>query len=205
MTGPWPSPPWDAPPLGRPAADCGLNGHRKARRCVWPAATNGLALGWDSLQPEAPPERRRVAGQAPALSPQQLLDSQGQLQPVGKQRKQPLPTAHPESRTQWMRVCISCWISRRYKRALTGTANGGRHKAMPCLAEEVLKAPVGQPAFQQLKGAAALYCQSPSLSRSLAARHIGAPLSQSRAGAARVAAAVMRARCLAKRSASLCT
>ena len=24
-----------------------------------------------------------------------------------------------------------CWISRRYKRALTGTANGGRHKAMP--------------------------------------------------------------------------
>ena len=47
---------------------------------------------------------------------------------------------------------------------------------MPCLAEEVLKAPVGQPAFQQLKGAAALYCQSPSLSRSLAARHIGAPL-----------------------------
>jgi len=26
---------------------------------------------------------------------------------------------------------------------------------MPCLAEEVLKAPVGQPAFQQLKGAAA--------------------------------------------------
>ena len=70
-----------------------------------------------------------------------------------------------------------CWISRRYKRALTGTANGGRHKAMPCLAEEVLKAPVGQPAFQQLKGAAALYCQSPSLSRSLAARHIGAPLS----------------------------
>ena len=47
-----------------------------------------------------------------------------------------------------------CWISRRYKRALTGTANGGRHKAMPCLAEEVLKAPVGQPAFQQLKGAA---------------------------------------------------
>ena len=70
-----------------------------------------------------------------------------------------------------------CWISRRYKRALTGTANGGRHKAMPCLAEEVLKAHVGQPAFQQLKGAAALYCQSPSLSRSLAARHIGAPLS----------------------------
>ena len=70
-----------------------------------------------------------------------------------------------------------CCISRRYKRALTGTANGGRHKAMPCLAEEVLKAPVGQPAFQQLKGAAALYCQSPSLSRSLAARHIGAPLS----------------------------
>ena len=52
-----------------------------------------------------------------------------------------------------------CWIPRRYKRALTGTANGGRHKAMPCLAEEVLKAPVGQPAFQQLKGAAALYCQ----------------------------------------------
>ena len=45
-----------------------------------------------------------------------------------------------------------CWISRRYKRALTGTANGGRHKAMPCQAEEVLKAPVGQPAFQQLKG-----------------------------------------------------
>ena len=37
-----------------------------------------------------------------------LLDSQGQLQPVGKRRKQPLPTAHPESRTQWMRVCISC-------------------------------------------------------------------------------------------------
>ena len=69
------------------------------------------------------------------------------------------------------------WFSRRYKRALTGTANGGGHKAMPCLAEEVLKAPVGQPAFQQLKGAAALYCQSPSLSRSLAARHIGAPLS----------------------------
>ena len=30
-------------------------------------------------------------------------------------------------------------------------ANGGRHKAMPCLAEEVLKAPVGQPAFQQLR------------------------------------------------------
>ena len=32
-------------------------------------------LSWlgsrDSLQPEAPPERRRVAGQAPALSPQQ--------------------------------------------------------------------------------------------------------------------------------------
>ena len=26
---------------------------------------------WDSLQPEAPPERRRVAGQAPALSPQE--------------------------------------------------------------------------------------------------------------------------------------
>ena len=26
---------------------------------------------WDSLQPEAPPERRRVAGQAPALSPEQ--------------------------------------------------------------------------------------------------------------------------------------
>ena len=41
-----------------------------------------------------------------------------------------------------------CWISRRYKRALTGTANGGRHKAMPCLAEEVLKAPVGQPSVQ---------------------------------------------------------
>ena len=39
---------------------------------------------------------------------------------------------------------------------------------MPCLAEEeeVLKAPVGQPAFQQLKGAAALYCQSPSLEES---------------------------------------
>ena len=74
-------------------------------------------------------------------------------------------------------IGYGCWISRRYKRALTGTANGGRHKAMPCLAEEVLKAPVGQPAFQQLKGAAALYCQSPSLSRSLAARHIGAPLS----------------------------
>ena len=37
-----------------------------------------------------------------------VLDSQGQLQPVGKRRKQPLPTAHPESRTQWMRVCISC-------------------------------------------------------------------------------------------------
>ena len=52
----------------------------------------------------------------------------------------------------------ACWISRRYKRALTGTANGGRHKAMPCQAEEVLKAPVGQPAFQQLNGATALYC-----------------------------------------------
>ena len=38
---------------------------------MWPAVTNGLALGWDSLQPEAPPERRRVASQAPALSPQQ--------------------------------------------------------------------------------------------------------------------------------------
>ena len=38
---------------------------------MWLAATNGLALGWDSLQAEAPPERRRVASQAPALSPQQ--------------------------------------------------------------------------------------------------------------------------------------
>ena len=38
---------------------------------MWLAATNGFSLGWDSLQPEAPPERRRVAGQAPALSPQQ--------------------------------------------------------------------------------------------------------------------------------------
>ena len=68
--------------------------------------------------------------------------------------------------TSLRELAPSCWISRRYKRALTGTANGGRHKAMPCLAEEVLKAPVGQPAFQQLKGAAALYCQSPSLSGS---------------------------------------
>ena len=85
-----------------------------------------------------------------------------------------LGTPVPKARSA---IDIICWISRRYKRALTGTANGGRHKAMPCLAEEVLKAPVGQPAFQQLKGAAALYCQSPSLSRSLAARHIGAPLS----------------------------
>ena len=36
-------------------------------------------LSWlgsgDSLQPEAPPVRRRVAGQAPALSPQSHLDS----------------------------------------------------------------------------------------------------------------------------------
>ena len=38
---------------------------------MWLAATNGFSLGWDSLQPEAPPERRRVAGQAPALSPQE--------------------------------------------------------------------------------------------------------------------------------------
>ena len=38
---------------------------------MWLAATNGFSLGWDSLQPEAPPDRRRVAGQAPALSPQQ--------------------------------------------------------------------------------------------------------------------------------------
>ena len=38
---------------------------------MWLAATNGLALGWDSLQPEAPPERGRVAGKAPALSPEQ--------------------------------------------------------------------------------------------------------------------------------------
>ena len=31
-----------------------------------------LTRAWDSLQPEAPPERRRgVVGQAPALSPQQ--------------------------------------------------------------------------------------------------------------------------------------
>ena len=68
-----------------------------------------------------------------------------------------------------------CWISRRYKRALTGTANGGRHKAMPCQAEEVLKAPVGQPAFQQLKGATALYClPAPRLlCRRLAARYFG--------------------------------
>ena len=29
---------------------------------------------------------------------------------------------------------------------------------MPCLAETVLKATGGQPAFQQLKGATALYC-----------------------------------------------
>ena len=56
-----------------------------------------------------------------------------------------------------------CWISRRYKRALTGTANGGRHKAMPCQAEEVLKAPVGQPAFQQLNGATALYSTGPGV------------------------------------------
>ena len=56
----------------------------------------------------------------------------------------------------------ACWISRRYKRALTGTANGGRHKAMPCLAEEVLKAPVGQPAFQQLKGGCCLSAQEPA-------------------------------------------
>ena len=70
-----------------------------------------------------------------------------------------------------------CWISRRYKRALTGTANGGRHKAMPCQAEEVLKAPVGQPAFQQLKGATALYClPAPRLlCRRLAARYFGGP------------------------------
>ena len=68
-----------------------------------------------------------------------------------------------------------CWISRRYKRALTGTANGGRHKATPCLAEEVLKAPVGQPAFQQLKGATALYClPAPRLlCRRLAVRYSG--------------------------------
>ena len=38
---------------------------------MWLAATNGFSLGWDSLQPEAPPERGRVASQAPALSPQQ--------------------------------------------------------------------------------------------------------------------------------------
>ena len=67
------------------------------------------------------------------------------------------------------------WISRRYKRALTGTANGGRHKAMPRQAEEVLKAPVGQPAFQQLNGATALYClPAPRLlCRRLAARYFG--------------------------------
>ena len=37
-------PGWDPPPRGR-MADCGLNGHRKVRRCVLLAATNGLALG----------------------------------------------------------------------------------------------------------------------------------------------------------------
>ena len=39
------------------------------------ASGNQRLLSWlgsrDSLQPEAPPERRRVASQAPALSPQQ--------------------------------------------------------------------------------------------------------------------------------------
>ena len=54
-------------------------------------------------------------------------------------------------------------------------ANGGRHKAMPCQAETVLKAPGGQPAFQQLKGATALYClPAPRLlCRRLAARYFG--------------------------------
>ena len=34
---------------------------------MWLAAiyTNGFSLGWDSLQPEAPPERRRVASNEP--------------------------------------------------------------------------------------------------------------------------------------------
>ena len=32
---------------------------------------------------------------------------------------------------------------------------------MPCLAEEVLKAPVGQPAFQQLKGGCCLILPEP--------------------------------------------
>ena len=46
---------------------------------------------------------------------------------------------------------------------------------MPCLAEEVLKAPGGQPAFQQLKGATALYClPAPRLlCRRLAAQYFG--------------------------------
>ena len=46
---------------------------------------------------------------------------------------------------------------------------------MPCQAEEVLKAPVGQPAFQQLNGATALYClPAPRLlCRRLAARYSG--------------------------------
>ena len=35
---------WDQPPRGL-MADCGLNGHRKGRRCVWLAATNGFSLG----------------------------------------------------------------------------------------------------------------------------------------------------------------
>ena len=48
---------------------------------------------------------------------------------------------------------------------------------MPCQAEEVLKAPVGQPAFQQLNGATALYClPAPRLlCRRLAARYFGGP------------------------------
>ena len=42
---------------------------------MWLAATNSFSLdsglAGTALQPEAPPERRRVACQAPALSPQQ--------------------------------------------------------------------------------------------------------------------------------------
>ena len=43
-------------------------------------------------------------------------------------------TATPPTRPVWDKLKSLrslCQISRRYKRALTGTANGGRHKAMP--------------------------------------------------------------------------
>ena len=42
--------PWDMPPLGRPMADGGLNGHRKGRRCVWLAATGQGGRGLGALE-----------------------------------------------------------------------------------------------------------------------------------------------------------